>query len=87
MIFTSSEIEFKEEYLYVKISVFFTKITYDSIHKIEKRQTLLSSGFALSKEVIRIHRHKKIFRHIDISPETRDEVFSELLRRCKNIKE
>ena len=80
-ILAKSECELTEEYLFVQVSIFKVKIYYKNIRKVELKRTIFTSGFALSRDIIRITTTSKWMRFIDVSPELREEVYDELVRR------
>lgn len=86
-ILTSSELDFKENFLSIKIGYIKAKVQYDKITNVEVRQKIFTNGFALSKDIIRITTSSKIMRIVDISPIEREEVLRELQKRSGLLKE
>lgn len=83
----SSEIEFTEEYLLIKIGFIRAKVLYSKITELEIKQKIFTNGFALSRDIIRITTSSKIMRTVDISPLEREEVLRELQKRSGLLKE
>ena len=81
-------IEFMDDHLYIKIHFFHQRIKYDNIKSIRLCKNLFSSS-AMTTERIEIKEHNKsIVRGTTyIGPEDREEVYQELLFRCRNLEQ
>lgn len=78
----------EDDHIYMRVSLFYKRIKYEDIIQIRREKRTRKSTFALSSDRIVIKLgNKRIFNEYDISPADIEEVFDELKRRCKNLKE
>lgn len=78
--------ELAEIELIINVYLFKKKIKYEDIKSIRKCQNWLSSS-AMSKERVEITQHHKmkLLGTTYISPQNREEFFTELKRKCLNL--
>lgn len=78
--------ELREDYLFIRMSLFTAKIRYEKIKSLKLCSNWRSS-MALGKERIEIKEHNKGFVRgtTYISPEDREVFYDELVRQCKNL--
>jgi len=76
-------IEFREDELFVRLSVFFKHIKYDNIESVKPTKSFRKASFSLSSERVEItlKGESKFFKTIDLSPENREEFIGELNRK------
>ena len=78
--------DLRDEYLFIRLGIFKTKIKYDNIKLIKENHSLASS-FALSSDRVEIRVHNKgyIMGTTHISPEDKEKFIFELRQKCKNL--
>ena len=80
--------EFRDEELYMQISVFHAKVKYENIKSIELCKNWKSS-MAMCYERIEIKEHNKgyFLGTTNLGPKEREEFYYELKRRCFNLED
>ncbi len=86
--FFSGYIELRDDDLYIKMHVFHQSIPYDNIKSVRLVTNFLSS-MAMTARRIEIKEHDKGFVRgtTYIGPVEREDVYDELLRRCRNLED
>lgn len=78
--------ELRDEYIYCRSGPFFERIYYDKIKSLRLTRNFWAS-MALASKRIEIKQYNKGFftETIFISPDSREKIFYELKKRCKNL--
>lgn len=74
--------ELKEDFLFIRISIFSMKVYYKDITGIRPGKYSKMNNMAFSLEAVIIERSNKRFGELSVSPEDREIFMSELMRRC-----